>query len=299
MVIELDVRIVPIIDAMSRQNIDQVTVSGFGQEWTKFDQSKVSEAELQKIFEGYFSLVDWTEIPENAIAMDVGCGSGRWAKFVAPKVGHLHLVDPSGAALAVAREKLSDFRNCTFHQVSTEFLPIEDNSCDLIYSLGVLHHVPDTQSAINDCVKKLKPGSTFLIYLYYRFDNRAIWFRIVWIFSDLLRNIVSRLPFLLKRWTSDFLAFFVYWPLSRLCKVLESRGRDVSSLPLSFYRNSSLYTMRTDALDRFGTRLEHRFTKREIEQMLTTSGLIDIRFRNSEPFWCAIGQRPSDSQVAT
>jgi len=47
--------------------------------------------------------------------------------------------------------------------------------------------------------------------------------------------------------------------------------------------------MRTDSLDRFGTRLEQRFTKNEIEQMMLNSGLINIKFNKSLPYWCAVG----------
>ena len=63
----------------------------------------------------------------------------------------------------------------------------------------------------------------------------------------------------------------------------------MSSWPLSAYRSVSFYTMRTDALDRFGTRLEQRFTRRQIEQMMTAAGLEQIRFSESEPFWVACG----------
>jgi len=49
--------------------------------------------------------------------------------------------------------------------------------------------------------------------------------------------------------------------------------------------------MRTDSLDRFGTSLEHRFSKEEIEEMMTHCGLNNIRFYEGPPFWCAIGFR--------
>ena len=44
--------------------------------------------------------------------------------------------------------------------------------------------------------------------------------------------------------------------------------------------------MKTDALDRFGTRLEQRFTKSQIEHMMLDAGLERIEI--SEPYWCAI-----------
>ena len=47
--------------------------------------------------------------------------------------------------------------------------------------------------------------------------------------------------------------------------------------------------MRTDALDRFGTRLEKRFRRQEIITMLQSAGFKDIRFSDTQPFWCAVG----------
>ena len=47
--------------------------------------------------------------------------------------------------------------------------------------------------------------------------------------------------------------------------------------------------MRTDALDRFGTRLEHRFTQEQIKQMMEDAGLVNIQFSDIAPYWCALG----------
>jgi hypothetical protein len=65
----------------------------------------------------------------------------------------------------------------------------------------------------------------------------------------------------------------------------------VASFPLSYYRRCSLYTMRTDARDRFGTPLVQRFTRTQIRQMCTAAGLVDLRFSAREPFWCVVGLR--------
>jgi hypothetical protein len=47
--------------------------------------------------------------------------------------------------------------------------------------------------------------------------------------------------------------------------------------------------MRTDALDRFGTRLEQRFTKQQIARMMESAGLENIQFSEKVPYWCALG----------
>ena len=74
-------------------------------------------------------------------------------------------------------------------------------------------------------------------------------------------------------------------------------GLDVSPMPLSAYRRSSFYTMRTDALDRFGTRLEQRFSRSQIEQMMVAAGLTNIRFSEKEPYWVACGRRKEVSSI--
>jgi hypothetical protein len=64
-------------------------------------------------------------------------------------------------------------------------------------------------------------------------------------------------------------------------------------MPLAYYRDRSFYVMRNDALDRFGTRLEQRFTRTEIDAMMRAAGLQDIEFSDDFPYWCALGYRAS------
>ena len=74
-------------------------------------------------------------------------------------------------------------------------------------------------------------------------------------------------------------------------RAFEKLGLKVQNIPISSYRNSSLYTMKTDALDRFGTKLENRFTKKEIKIMMNDCGLKNIKFSDEFPFWVAVGEK--------
>src|SRR6476659_3081070 len=98
-------------------NIDVKTVQGFGDEWQRFDQSMLSDVELNALFTQYFSIFPWERLPDCPEGFDLGCGSGRWAKLVAPRVGKLHLIDPSDA-LEVAKNNLAGATNCEFHRGS-------------------------------------------------------------------------------------------------------------------------------------------------------------------------------------
>lgn len=274
-----------------RGNIDTATVDGFGREWATFDQTRLDEREHAQLFEAYFSIFPFETLPDEAEGFDLGCGSGRWAALMAPRAGILHCIDPSTEALEVSRRRLSGQPSARFHLAGVDSIPLPDSSQDFGYSLGVLHHIPDTQAAMRDCVKKLKIGAPFLVYLYYGFDNKPVWFRTVWQGSDLVRRGVSRLPFRLRKGLTDVIAVSVYWPLIRFAGLAERLGANVSNFPLSAYRGNSFYTMRTDALDRFGTRLEQRFTRAQIEAMMIESGLSGIRFREDTPYWVACGRR--------
>lgn len=273
-----------------KKNIDNKTVDGFGDEWERFDQSLLSENEHTRMFQAYFSIFPWDILQSNSEGFDLGCGTGRWAKLVAPKVGKLHCIDPS-SAIEIARKNLENHINCIIHKCDIDSMKIRDGSMDFGYSLGVLHHIPDTQLALNSCVKKLKPGAPFLLYLYYSFDNRPFWFRFIWRLSNILRIGISRLPFKLRYLVSQIIAIFAYYPMARISKFLEVLKINVSNIPLSAYRDNSFYTMRTDALDRFGTRLEQRFSKKEIHKMMNNAGLTNINFSNQTPYWCAVGIR--------
>ena len=57
------------------------------------------------------------------------------------------------------------------------------------------------------------------------------------------------------------------------------------NLPLSYYSDKSFNIIKNDALDRFGTPLEQRFTKVEIEEMMKNAGLTNICFSDNEPYW--------------
>lgn len=268
-------------------NADENVVAGFGDEWERFDQSELADEELTRYFEAYFSVFPWAEIPSDAVGFDLGCGSGRWAKKVAPRVGKLHLIDPSDA-IEVAKRNLAGADNCVFHRAEVASIPSEVSECDFGYSLGVLHHIPDTLAGMRSCVERLKVGAPFLVYLYYRFDNRPFWFRAIWKTTDIFRRLISRLPHSLRYLLSQILALTIYWPLARTAYLLEKLGMKVDLIPLSQYRHSSFYTMRTDALDRFGTQLEKRFTKDEITAMMLNAGLENIRFADTQ-FWTAVG----------
>ncbi len=270
-------------------NVDDNVVKGFGEEWSSYNQSSLKEKEAKDLFKRYFNIFPSNFLKIDKIGIDIGCGSGRWAKHIAPLVKEIHCVDASNQALNVARKNLESFDNCIFTHTTTDTLMSLDKKFDFGYSLGVLHHIPDTRRALIDCVSILKKGAPFLLYLYFAFDNKPLWYRLIWKISDPIRFVLSRSNFPVRKFISSLIAVLIYLPFSRLALIVDKLGIRSDNIPLSTYKNTSFYTMRTDALDRFGTRLEQRFTKKEIHSMMIDAGLINIEFSNEIPYWTAIG----------
>ena len=169
--------------------------------------------------------------------------------------------------------------------VGSNSIPAE--SLDLAMSLGVLHHIPDTGLAIRDIASKIKSGGVFLCYLYYKLENKPVFYRGLFWASNSLRWVISRLPYALRRLIARVIAALIYLPLARTAKFLSSMGKNVSNFPLHHYADMPFVMLQNDALDRFGTRLEQRFSKKEITAMLDNAGfdLSTLQFSDIEPFW--------------
>ena len=270
------------------RNTDTRVVKNFGREWRDFDNESLADSELLEMFQNYMAIFPWTSLSEKSIGFDAGCGSGRWAKYVAPNVGTLHCVDASSEAIEVARKLLSEHDNIVFHSESVNEFCIEESSCDFGYSLGVLHHIPDTQSALNACASKLKIGAPFLAYLYYDMSNSPLYMRIIFSSVSIVRKNVSKLPYKAKKVITDLIALLVYFPVARFARIVEFFGVEASKMPLFQYRKRSFYVMRNDSLDRFGTSLEKRFSKEQIYSLFENAGLRDTYISPEPPWWVVL-----------
>ncbi len=270
-------------------NIDWKTVDSFSTEWEKFNN--FSAEEIEQIGNDYFDIVP-KGLYKNATVLDMGCGSGRWSKYLANKVKFIEAVDPSNAVVT-AHKILKENNNVRITQAEVANLPFKDETFDLVISLGVLHHVPDTSGALLNCVSKIKKGGACLIYLYYNLDNRGTLYQIIFAVSNIIRRGISILSSVPKKIICDIIAYTVYWPLAKISGMLKTMGSHsfYKKIPLSYYHDKSINILKNDSLDRFGTPLEQRFSKKEITKMMVSSGLKDIAFSKKAPYWHALGYK--------
>ncbi len=273
------------------KNIDSAVVKDFGDEWLRFKD--YSDEDIRSLAIMYFDILTDEIINKNSYVLDIGCGTGRWTKFLSNRIGFIEAIDPSNAVFA-ADHLLETVENVRITMASVDTIPFNNETFDFAMSIGVLHHIPNTQKAMKDCVKKLKKGGYFYCYLYYNLDNKGFIFKSIFRLSDLFRKTISHMPSAIKKFSCDLLAVFFYMPFILSARLLNQLGfRKLSKkIPLSDYANKSFFIIRNDSLDRFGTKLEQRFSKVQVEALMRESGLEEIIISPSSPYYHAIGRKP-------
>ena len=274
------------------ENLDQGVIDSFGHEWLEFNYTESESTEaLDTQFLAYCAPIDLSQFnPESSIAADFGAGSGRWSERLIPYFSLVYALEPSWGANKVLKTKFADVLKVIVLQESVGANSIPEGSLDLAMSLGVLHHIPDTALAIKDVSRSIKPGGTFLCYLYYNLENKPMYYKLIFKGVNIVRRVISASPQKVRRLSAAVIAALVYWPLARLSKVLSKLGKNTSNLPLHHYADMPFVMLANDTLDRFGTSLEQRFSKAQITEMLRSADfdLTTLRFSEIEPFWTFI-----------
>jgi 2-polyprenyl-3-methyl-5-hydroxy-6-metoxy-1,4-benzoquinol methylase len=121
--------------------------------------------------------------------LDVGTGSGRHARVAASLGARVVEVDP-GRSIDIARRNLPP--EVITVQADAEALPLAVASFDFVMSIGVLHHLPDTERALRGLVRYARPEGHVHIYLYWRPARRSHRFILAGV--TLARRLTTRLP---------------------------------------------------------------------------------------------------------
>lgn len=264
------------------------TATAFGEEWYYFSENLHDHERLARC---YFDLLS----PEDfsGVVLDAGCGMGRWATRVAGRARVLMAVDLSQAVDAASRT-LEGRPNTFVIQADLHHLPFGPASLDLIYSLGVLHHLPDPLVGLDRLVQHLKPGGKLQAYFYYALENRPPYFHVLLKLVSAVRFVLSRLPHALARRICFVIAIVVCWPLIKLGSLLDALGlaHVARQVPLyEFYADKSFWSLYNDSVDRFATRIEFRFTRAQIREMFAKVGLDVLGFSDTMPYWKVLGIR--------
>jgi len=125
-------------------------------------------------------------------AYSPGCSPPPWAPSQAPaddnrdrqqEVFSLRQITAEAAKHVRKRLEVYGLRAAEVRPADCEALPYPDNFFDLVYSVGVVHHTPDTKQASGEIVRVCRPGGSCKIMVYHRHSLVALF---LWIRKALL-----------------------------------------------------------------------------------------------------------------
>lgn len=262
------------------------TALSFGYEWHRFPEMY---EEWERQFLDYMQ-PHGPEFFQGKKVLDAGCGNGRFAYYASKYGADVWAID-LGPAVEVARRNTEPV-SAQVVQADLHDPPFALESFDFIYSIGVLHHLPDPEVAFRKLLRFLKPGGEVQIYLYRKPEKRPV---ISLLLSTVAgaRHFTTRLPYQavhLLAFPAAALAFlFFVWPYRMLRRVPRLR-RIAENLPMKQYASFPFRVCVNDQLDRLSAPIENRYTRADVLNWFNRAALEAPRV--GENFgWVATGRK--------
>lgn len=262
------------------------TLRAFGDEWQRFPDLM---DEHRDVFHWYFEGPDpvrWDGVE----VLDAGCGMGRWLHFARLAGAHIVGMDVSAAIdVAAAREG----HRADFVQGDLRSPPFATGSFDLVYCLGVLHHLEDPVAGVRALARLIRPGGQLRLYVYRTLDGEPVWKQALLAGVTGLRHVTTRLPYSAVHavaWLVAAVATVLFlWP-RRLLRKWSAGERLTRIFPLVHYADVPFRMLVSEQFDRLVAPIEGRFTKSEVARWLSEAGL-EVEAILPGLGWRAIGRR--------
>jgi ubiquinone/menaquinone biosynthesis C-methylase UbiE len=120
---------------------------------------------MEPFIQTYARFPDWKQ----RRVLEVGCGVGTDLLQFARAGASVHGVDLSSRSVGLARQRLELYGyEGEVREADAEALPFRDETFDLVYSWGVIHHTPDPPQAVREIYRVLKPGGQICIMIYHK-----------------------------------------------------------------------------------------------------------------------------------
>jgi SAM-dependent methyltransferase len=244
-----------VIDGIPRFVSDQ-HLESFGHQWTTFEVAH--DDEDRATFEAK------TGIALNQLlgmrVLDAGCGGGRYSKICGESGASVIGADHT-RAVDKARQLCSHLPEVFFVQADLKKLPLEQDSFDFVFSIGVMHHDANTRAVFDAVAKMVKPGGRYSVWLYRR---NQWWQELI---NSGLRALTSRLP------------GAVLMPFCHLGAVLGTIpliNRTLNKV-VNFSAHPSYENRVCDTFDWWAPRFQYHHTVDELKRWFTEAGFSQLK----------------------
>lgn len=269
------------------------TAKSFGYEWQTFSEML---PDYEANFRWYFERFRPADLAGKRV-LDAGCGTGRHTFHMAQGGAKEIVAMDFSRAIEVAARNNRPHPNAHFVQADIYHPPFAPGTFDLVYSLGVLHHLPDPERGFRALLPLVREGGFVNVYLYWNLEGEAAWRRALLRAVTEARRVTTRLPHgLLQKvsWlaAAGFQCAFVL-PARALAAVPATRAL-ADRVPLGHYRKYSFRVLYTDQFDRLSAPIENRYGRAEVAAWFERAGLEDVVILGGQG-WRASGRRAVSS----
>jgi SAM-dependent methyltransferase len=264
------------------------TALSFGFEWKRFPEMY---KEWNQSFLNYMQ-PHGSDFFLGKRVMDAGCGNGRFAYYAGKYGAEVWALD-LGPAAEVARRNTEQAGDVHVVQADLHRPPFALESFDFIYSLGVLHHLPDPEPAFRNLLKFLKPGGEIQIYLYWKPEGQRLK-RAMLAGIAVLRRLTTRLPHTAVHALSypAAVAAFVgfVWPY-QILRQIPGLKELAEKMPMKQYASFPFRVCINDQFDRLSAPIENRYTRSEVADWFCRAGLEEPKVSASYG-WVGTARKP-------
>jgi SAM-dependent methyltransferase len=248
----------------------------FGYEWHAYSDLRPEHEKQFRGWTAHLAPAEWRGLT----FLDVGCGMGRnsyWPMLYGAAGGLA--IDVEDRSLAVARRTLAPFSAVRIEKRSVYDIGCAD-AFDLVFSIGVVHHLQQPERALACMVKAAKPGGRVLIWVYGLENNRWI----VWLLDPLRKGLFSRLPI-------GLVHHLALYPTAILWLLLRCGFGRIAYFRL--LRSFGFRHLRSIVFDQMLPKIAHYWPRETVECMMRQQGLLDVRLIwVNEMSWSAVGTKP-------
>jgi SAM-dependent methyltransferase/uncharacterized protein YbaR (Trm112 family) len=263
----------------------KAAMSRFGYEWLKFSDYDCDN------FKTFTSPLPG-DFFEGKLGLDIGCGAGRHASQACQRGAEIVAIDLSQAVDAAQHNNLANHR-VHIIQADVYNLPVKSGIFDFIYSLGVLHHLPEPENAYQALLPFLRKGGALFIWLYALSTRKIALEALRAVAQRLSNNSIRRMAFLCN--LIDYGIFVNIFRLTKKVPILYNRIRQHTPLRIIEYATHGYRVSYTDWFDRLSAPITNYYKEKEMKRWLKRSELCNTRLRlEGDSWWWLYGEREDE-----
>jgi SAM-dependent methyltransferase len=258
------------------------TIKDFGEQWLKYSDNEGYFGSLELFSDIISPFLKPEEIQSSRVA-EIGSGVGRIVNMLLEAgAKHVIAVEPSDAFEVLCRNIQEPEKvNCL--KITGDKLPAYGD-LDYIFSIGVLHHIPDPKPVVTAAYKALRPGGRFLVWLYGK-EGNELYLSLI----HPLRILTKHLP----HFALATLVWVIYYPLIGYIHLCHYFPLPLREYLLSIFEKMSSEKRRLIIYDQLNPAYAKYYTKFEAEKLILDEKFDDVQIHHRHGYsWTVIGTKP-------